>query len=123
MDAAKTRIDAAAARADQKGGGRQSSAEADGSTALHWASYRDDLESVDLLIRAGANVNAANELGATPLWAASRMASTPAIVGRLLEAGANPNATLLRRDPVLMMAARSGNADVMEQLVCEGRRA
>ena len=30
-------------------------AEADGSTALHWASYRDDLESADLLIRAGAN--------------------------------------------------------------------
>jgi ankyrin repeat protein len=26
-------------------------AQADGSTALHWASYRDDLESADLLIR------------------------------------------------------------------------
>ena len=45
--------------------------EADGATALHWAAYRDDLESVDLLITAGANVNAANDLGATPLWNAS----------------------------------------------------
>ena len=26
----------------------------DGTTALHWASYRDDLKSADLLIRAGA---------------------------------------------------------------------
>src|SRR5688572_19828231 len=33
--------------------------EGDGSTALHWASYRNDLDSADLLIRAGANVNAA----------------------------------------------------------------
>ena len=29
-------------------------ADADGTTALHWASYRDDLDSVDLLLRAGA---------------------------------------------------------------------
>ena len=38
-------------------------AEADGATALHWASYHDDLESTDLLIHAGAKVNAANDLG------------------------------------------------------------
>ena len=66
-------------------------AEADGSTALHWASYQDDLESADLLIRAGAKVNAANDLGVTPLWAASQNGSA-AMVRRLLEAGANPNA-------------------------------
>ena len=52
-------------------------ADADGTTALHWASYRDDLDSVDLLIRAGANVNAANDLGATPLWNASLNAGAP----------------------------------------------
>jgi len=59
--------------------------EADGTTALHWASYRDDGESADLLIRAGANVNAANDLGATPLWTASQNGSA-AMVGRLLQA-------------------------------------
>ena len=58
-------------------------AEADGTTALHWASYRDDLESADLLIRAGAKVNAANDLGATPLWTASQNGSA-AMVRRLL---------------------------------------
>src|SRR6266516_7697351 len=39
----------------------------DGATALHWAVYRDDLEAVDLLVRAGANVNAANREGTTPI--------------------------------------------------------
>ena len=42
--------------------------EADGATALHWASYRDDIEGATLLMQAGANVNAANDLGVTPLW-------------------------------------------------------
>src|SRR6188508_2425456 len=46
-------------------------AEADGTTALHWAAYRDDAAGVDLLLRAGARANAANDLGATPLWNAS----------------------------------------------------
>src|SRR5687768_17354774 len=40
---------------------------ADGSTALSWAVYHDALEAVDRLIAAGANVNAANEYGETPL--------------------------------------------------------
>ena len=38
----------------------------DGTTALHWAVQADDLETADLLIRAGANVSAANRAGATP---------------------------------------------------------
>src|SRR6516225_1641258 len=63
-------------------------AETDGTTALHWASYHDDLESADLLLRAGAKVNAVTDLGATALWAASQNGSS-AMVRRLLEAGAN----------------------------------
>ena len=58
-------------------------AEPDGSTALQWASYRDDLESADLLIRAGAKVNAANDLGVTPLWPASENGSSTMVqIGR-----------------------------------------
>src|ERR1051326_1058819 len=45
-------------------------AAADGSTALHWAVHWDDLSSVDLLLRSGANVNAANDYGAAPLYLA-----------------------------------------------------
>src|SRR5579871_4609179 len=41
--------------------------EADGSTALAWAVDRDDAALVDLLLKAGANVNLANDYGATPL--------------------------------------------------------
>ena len=93
--------------------------EADGTTALHWASYRDDGVSADLLIRAGANVNVANDLGATPLWTASLNGSA-AMVGRLLQAGANPNAALLLGETPLMVAARSGNADVVKQLLAKG---
>jgi len=39
----------------------------DGATALHWAVHNDNLELTDVLLRAGANVNAANRYGATPL--------------------------------------------------------
>jgi len=91
-------------------------AEADGTTALHWASYRDDVESADLLIRAGAKVNAANDLGATPLWTASLNGST-AMVRKLLGAGANPNLALLLGETPLMVAARVGNPDIVEQLL------
>ena len=93
--------------------------EADGSTALHWASYRDDLEGADLLLRAGAKVNAANDLGATPLWAASQNGSV-AMVTKLLGAGANPNAALAAGETPVMVAARSGYAAVVELLLAKG---
>jgi ankyrin repeat protein len=93
--------------------------EADGTTALHWASYRDDLETADLLLRAGAKANAANDLGATPLWAACQNGSE-AMVRRLLTAGASANAKLLSGETVLMVAARSGNPAIVEQLLSKG---
>ena len=65
-------------------------AEGDGATALHWASYRDQLDIADLLIASGAKVNAANDLGATPLWLAAQNGSA-AMTRRLLQAGADPN--------------------------------
>src|SRR4026208_1502415 len=42
-------------------------AQIDGTTALHWAVYHDDAETVALLVRAGANVNAVNRYGVPPL--------------------------------------------------------
>jgi ankyrin repeat protein len=74
IDAAKN-TDRQALRALVQKKADVNAAEADGTTALHWASYRDDLESADLLIRGGAKVNAVNDLGATPLWTASLNAS------------------------------------------------
>ena len=94
-------------------------AEADGTTALHWASYHDNGEMAALLLRAGAKANAANDLGATPLWIAS-LNGSPAMVRRLLRAGANPNAALLLGETPLMVASRVGNADVVGQLLEAG---
>ena len=81
-------------------------AEGDGATALHWASYRDQLEIADVLLRAGADANAANDLGATPLWLAAQNGSA-AMTRRLLQAGADPNKALARRRD----AADGGGAD------------
>ena len=118
VDAAKN-ADKEALRTLLKQGANVNAAEADGTTALHWASYRDDVESADLLIRAGAKVNAANDLGATALWTASLNGGV-AMVRRLLEAGANPNAALLLGETPVMVAARSGHSLVIEQLLARG---
>src|SRR5438552_2521618 len=45
--------------------------QADGTTALMWAVRWDDLETADLLIKAGANVNASNRNGATAMYLAT----------------------------------------------------
>ena len=117
IDAAKN-ADRDTVRALLKQGANVNATEADGTTALHWASYRDDLETADLLLRAGAKVNAANDLGATPLWAACQNGSE-AMVRRLLAAGADPNAALLLGETPLMVAARSGNPVVVELLAAK----
>ena len=91
----------------------------DGTTALHWASYWDNVEIADLLIRAGADVNAATDLGVTPLWPASQSGSA-SMVQRLLEAGGDPGAALLSGETLVMTAARSGNPDVVRGLLAAG---
>ena len=111
--------DTAAVRALLAQGGDVDAAEGDGTSALHWASYRDDIETVGLLLDAGADVNAANDLGATPLWAAGQNGSA-VMVRTLLAGGADPNLTLLAGETPLMVAARSGAPDVVELLLRHG---
>ena len=91
----------------------------DGATALHWASYWDEVGTAELLIRASADVSAANDLGATPLWIASLNGSA-SMVRTLLEAGADPNAALLSGETPTMTAARTGSPRVVEQLLAAG---
>jgi ankyrin repeat protein len=92
----------------------------DGSTALHWAAYRDDAEMVKALIAAGANVKAATREGAiTPLFMACASGDA-AIVGALLAAGADPNSVKSNGTTALMIAAESGGTDAVKMLVDHG---
>jgi ankyrin repeat protein len=95
-------------------------AQIDGSTALHWAVERDDLELADLLLRAGARVAARTREGIVPLQLAAINGSAP-MLDRLLKAGADPNATLTPAgDTALMMAARTGKTDALRVLLESG---
>lgn len=92
----------------------------DGSTALHWAAYRDDAAMVKALIAAGANVKAATREGAiTPLFMACANGDA-AIVGALLAAGADPNSVKSNGTTALMIAAESGGTDAVKMLVDRG---
>ena len=94
----------------------------DGTTALHWAARVDDLETADLLLRAGARVAAANREGVTPMRLAAMNGSVQ-MIRRLLIAGADPNAKLTQfGDTALMMAARTGKADSITSLLESGAR-
>lgn len=95
--------------------------EPDGSTPLLRAADADDTAAVERLIRDGADVNAANDLGVTALWAAAQNGNA-AIVRKLFEAGANPNLALLKGETPLMMAARAGKADIAELLLAKGAK-
>ena len=48
----------------------------DGATALPWASHWNDLEMADLLLGAGANVNAKDQYAQTP-WSAAANVKPP----------------------------------------------
>jgi uncharacterized protein len=93
----------------------------DGSTALHWAAHRDDLDMADALLRAGARVNAATDLGATPLYLACTNHSAM-MVSRLLEAGADPNLALPGGETPLMNCARTGDPAAVRALLARGAR-
>jgi ankyrin repeat protein len=102
-----------------QGGADPRGATADGSTALHWAAYWDNLQIAERLIEAGAPAGAANELGATPLWSAA-FNGNAAMVRLLIEAGADPDAALLDGETPLMRGARSGGAEVVRIVLEHG---
>jgi ankyrin repeat protein len=59
------------------GSAKQDVAGAEGRAALIWAITRNDAEMADILLRAGADPKAANEYGATALYAAAANADPP----------------------------------------------
>ncbi|HEY7187941.1 MAG TPA: ankyrin repeat domain-containing protein [Vicinamibacterales bacterium] len=94
-------------------------AEADGTTALHWAVQQGDLELVQRLIRAGANVKAKNDYGSTPMSEAAVLARAP-ILDALLKAGADVESPNADGQTALMVVARTSQVDAAKLLIARG---
>ena len=91
----------------------------DGSTALLWTAHWNDLPTAELLVRAGADPNAANDLLMTPLSQACTNGSAR-FVELLLNAGAHANTPVGTGETPLMTCARTGNADAVRMLLVHG---
>src|SRR5262245_31483579 len=91
----------------------------DGATALHWAVYRDDLESANLLVAAGAKVDPANRAGFTPLVMAAIYGNV-SMIETLLKAGADVKQHLPNGETTVMLAARNGNPQAIKMLAAAG---
>jgi ankyrin repeat protein len=114
------RRDAAAVRAVMQKKADVNAPQNDGTTALLWAVRYDDLDTADMLIRAGAKISARNRDGATALQLASINGSA-AMIEKLIKAGADPNALLTSSgDTALMMAARTGKTSALNALIESG---
>src|SRR5262245_16551525 len=75
--------DRAAVQALLNGSAKETVIGSQGAAALVWAATRNDLQMVDLLVAAGADVKAPNEFGATALYAAADQMN-PAMTQKLL---------------------------------------
>jgi ankyrin repeat protein len=92
----------------------------DGMTALHWAARNGNQQMAEVLIRAGASVEATTRIGAhTPLHVAAS-AGRAAVVRALLSARANPNALTTTGATPLHFAAASGSAEAVILLIERG---
>jgi ankyrin repeat protein len=90
-----------------------------GTTALHWSVYRDDLETAKRLIEAGADVTTENRYGLTALYLAAANGSAEAI-RLLLDEGADPDWIDPAGESLLMAVARAGSPRGAEALIAAG---
>jgi ankyrin repeat protein len=92
----------------------------DGTSALHWAAFNDDLDLARMVLAAGADVKAATRIGGiTPLFMAARNGSAP-MIELLVKAGADVNSATATGATPLMMAASSGNGEAVKALLDHG---
>jgi ankyrin repeat protein len=95
-------------------------AQGDGMTGLHWAAMKGDADMAQMLVYAGANVNATTRLGSyTPLFLAARQGQA-SVIPVLVKAGAKATQTTTTGTTPLMVAAASGSADTVKALIEAG---
>jgi len=91
----------------------------DGTSALHWAVYNDDVPTIEKLIAAGADVNASNDYQATPLTEAAIIGNST-VLRKLLAAGANAESRNADGQTALMILSRSSNVEAAALLIARG---
>eukprot|EP00803_Ostreobium_quekettii_P002893 evm.model.scf_898EXC.1 EVM.evm.TU.scf_898EXC.1 scf_898EXC:999-25322(+) len=90
-----------------------------GSTPLHWAAWSNKLESVELLLEAGAVPDTQEKNGCTPLHRAAAKGCT-SCAAQLLEAGAQIDVQEEIGFTALHCAAENGRKEVVDLLVTHG---
>lgn len=118
---AAMRGDSEAVRSLLREGADVSAAQGDGMTALHWAAERGSVEMAEMLVYAGAHLEAVTRLGDyTPLHLASK-GGHGSVVLTLVEAGCDAHAiTSTGGATPLHFAAASGSAEAVTALLEHG---
>lgn len=91
----------------------------DGTTALHWAVYREDLGLVEQLLAKGADPDISNDYGATPMTVASENGEY-AVMKALVDAGGDIESPNAEGQTLLMAVARTGNTETARLLLDRG---
>ncbi len=91
----------------------------DGTTALHWAVYHNDVALIDRLLAAGANAKVMNDYGSTPMSEAAVVGNVE-VLKKLLAAGADVESANADGQTALMVIARTSNVDAARLLLSHG---
>jgi uncharacterized protein len=103
-----------------RGGADVNAAQGDGMTALHWTALANDLQTMNVLLYAGAATEALTRVGAyTPLHLASSRGHAAAVT-RLLEAGSKVGPSTATGVQPLHLAAEAGNVEAVKALLDRG---
>jgi len=90
------------------------------STLLHRASYHGNVEAAQLLLERGANINARNQVGQTPLHQVLNGSESQLTIQLLLKHGADVDALDIAKSTPLHLASQYGSAKATQLLLEHG---